>query len=112
MLLDLKNKKEREAFVKNYRSWDLWRDIPELGVIYFRYDFQNGAVLIVTEYKRFMKWKNEYQTENKYCLILPEGDNYVDKSSACGEVLHKTFTPDGCSMGTVVDYMTKNKGLI
>jgi len=125
-MINLKNKNERETFVKDYKNWiavdrttkfGVWKSIPELDLNFYRYEFANGAVLIVTEYKNyktvyggdFNSWGQDFVIENKFCLILPDGDNYLDSLHTSGSIYHKTYTLDGCSMGTVVDYMTKNK---
>ena len=122
-MLNLKNKTERERFVNDYKDWtnnrgnrlDVWKSVPKLGLTFYRYAFANKAVLIVTEY---MEYKTiyegykpcgkDYVTRHKLCLILPENDEYSD-SFVMGGIYHRTYTLDGCSMGTVVDYMTKNK---
>jgi hypothetical protein len=125
-MLNFKNKTEREAFVKDYKNWTenggetklgLWKSIPELDLSFYRYEFTNGAILVVTEYKEYktiysnnlQTRKNDFITEHRFCLILPEGDTYADTSHTYGEIYHRTYTLSGCSMGTVVDYMTKNK---
>ena len=128
-MINLKNKTEREAFAKDYINWTaadgitklgIWKSIPELDLNFYRYEFANGAVLIVTEYQEYKtdyrsdyeSRKKDYITEYKFCLILPENDTYVDNSHTYGEINHITYTLDGCSMGTVVDYMTKNKNFL
>jgi hypothetical protein len=123
-MLNLKNKSEREEFVRNYKSWGEWTVTAGLGMRHYRYRFANGAVLIVTEWQEYAKKFNdggsyslkhyslELVTRNRCCLILPENDTYADNSHTSGEVYHRTYTPDGCSIGTVVDYMTKNKDVI
>ena len=119
-MLELKNKTEREAFVNNYKNWtdkkgknlDVWKSVPALELLFYRYQFANGAALIVTEYQEYRMLYTNYTaigrgnaTKHKFCLMLPETDSYVD----AGGTTHRTYTLDGCSMGTVVDYMTKNK---
>jgi hypothetical protein len=111
-MLKLKNKNEREDFVKNYRSWGVWKQIHELNLTFYRYDFVNGAALVVTEYQYYSSWKKECETRHKMCLILPSDDKYTDNSPAYGAELYKFYDPTGCSMGTIVDYMTKSKGFI
>ena len=125
-MLNLKNKDERETFVKDYKNWTgndgetklgIWKSIPELDLNFYRYDFDNGAALIVTEFKEyktvygsdFRSNKKDFVTEHKFCLIIPENDTYTDNSHTFGEIWHRTYTLNGCSMGTVVDYMTKNR---
>ena len=45
--LDLKNKKAREEWLRNYESWGVWIDMPELQMKYYRCNFANGCSLIV-----------------------------------------------------------------
>ena len=123
-MLNFKNKLEREAFVNNYKDWTdskgkklgVWKTVPELGLVFYRYEFANGAVLVVTEYQEYRTIYQGYKatgkgyvTKHKLCLMLPEIDGYTDTSSTSGAVYHKTYTLDGCSIGTVIDYLTKNK---
>ena len=123
-MLNLKNKTEREAFVSGYKNWtdgkgkrlDVWKSVPELDLQFYRYGFGNGAALIVTEYMEYKTAYKDYKTagqeyvsKHKFCLILPENDDYFDASSASGRTYRRTYTLEGCSIGTVVDYLTKNK---
>ena len=115
--LNFKNKTEREEFIKNYTAWGVWRSVPELELSFYRYDFANGAVLIVTEYKDYgyiynssSNWRNnrqDFKTNHRYCLILSGDDNYIDDKYSTN--YHKTYTLEGCGVSIVVDYMTKNK---
>lgn len=52
--MQLKNKAEREKFLENYKSWGLWKEVPELELKFYRYEFPNGTVLIATEYARMI----------------------------------------------------------
>ena len=47
----LKNNDQRKAWLRNYRDWGLWYEDQNIGVRYYRYVFDNGAVLIVDEYQ-------------------------------------------------------------
>jgi hypothetical protein len=109
-MLKLKNKAEREEFVRKYHSWEnfcgkphgLVKQYPGLGLILHRYKFANGAELIVLEYAEWERvwnggdFKLKFALKQKYHLIIPGDDTYAG----------------GCSMGTVADYMTKNKDVI
>ena len=46
--LDLKNKKAREEWLKNYEAWGVWIEVPDLQMKYYRCNFVNGASLIVS----------------------------------------------------------------
>ena len=43
----LRDGSERKEWVKNFRSFPLWIDVPALGKRYYRYDFINGDALVV-----------------------------------------------------------------
>jgi hypothetical protein len=60
-------------------------------------------------YKGYKACGQDYVTKHRYCLILPERDDYTHSSQAYKNICYRTYTLEGCSMGTVVDYMTKNK---
>ena len=106
-MLNLKNTREREMFIDNYENWGIWKSVPEIGLTFYRYDFANGAKLIVTEYQEYravydnsyyISSEKEFVTRHKYCLILPEGDS----PNHC-----RTYTLAGTGRIAVVDYMTK-----
>lgn len=41
----LSNKRAREEFLENYRDWGIWKQIDELGLKFYRYQFRTGAVV-------------------------------------------------------------------
>jgi len=104
----MKNKQEREQFVREYRKWELWQEInhPDLRIRFYRHDFKNGAFVIVTECDQ----KNRTNGVGvRYNLILPESDNYnpFDIHSGRKNSEFLSYTLEGVGMSTVVDYMTK-----
>ena len=46
----MKNNDQRKEWLRNYKAWGLWYEDKNIGVKYYKYDFQNGARLIVEEY--------------------------------------------------------------
>lgn len=50
----LKNNDQRKEWLENYRDWGIWYKDEHIGATYYRYQFDNGTVLIVEEYE------NEY----------------------------------------------------
>lgn len=107
-MLNLKNKAEREAFVSGYKSWGVFQRNEYLDWTHYLHTFANGGELLVTEYTEYVAYQKEYQTRHRYCLRIPATDGYITPQAGY-ENYHRTFTLDGCSLGTVVDYMTKNK---
>ena len=45
----LKNSEQRKEWLRNYKNWGLWYEDEHIGVRYYKYDFDNGAKLIVEE---------------------------------------------------------------
>lgn len=50
----LKNNDQRKEWIRNYKKWGIWYKDEHIGTTYYRYQFENGATLIVEEYE------NEY----------------------------------------------------
>ena len=87
----LKNKQERENFINNYKAWGVWKEVPELNLKFYRYELPTGAVIIVTEYMTYIGYKKTYVTSKKFCLILPEDDEYTKEHTYGAEYL-RTYT--------------------
>ncbi len=107
MIMRLKNRTERENFIKNYGKWGVWKEIPELKLKYYRYMLPNGAYIIITEYSISIPYRQTTQENIKYHLLLSKTDEYRDNYGQC----YTDFDPDGCSLNKIVDYLTKNRHL-
>lgn len=46
----MKNNEQRKAWLRNYKDWGLWYRDENIGVEYYKYDFDNGARLIAEVY--------------------------------------------------------------
>ena len=93
--LSLKNQKERKDWLENYKAWGVWLDVPQVSKKYYRYDFINGASLIVEEYRFFSDYcKVSISTEVRYGIIDKDCPEFAD-----GKV-------GGAS--SVVEWMTKH----
>lgn len=109
----LKNKKQREEFLNNYRNWELWKEIPELDLKFYRYRLPNGTVIIATEYAcmKFADYRNghfEYEksTSVRYHLILSEADKYKIEHS---NTAYKYYNPSGDSISSIIQYLAETK---
>ena len=106
--MNLKNKDERKKFIENYRSWGVWKELPELGVKLYRLNFTNGDCFIVTEYK---SWYSPFAVQatvnQKYHLILTQNSTYRNKIPYPDGFSY--YEPCGCAIGTLIDYLTKCK---
>lgn len=54
---DLKNMEERKAWLRDVEAWGMWYADRNMGVKYFRYDFEDGSTLIAT---RDISWKADW----------------------------------------------------
>lgn len=48
----MRNNDQRKEWLRNYKAWGLWYTDNHTGVKYYKYDFENGARLIVEEYDK------------------------------------------------------------
>lgn len=111
--MQLKNKAEREKFLENYKTWGLWKEVPELELKFYRYEFPNGTVLIATEYAcmKFGDYRHghfEYKksTGVRYSLILSVGDKF---NTGYSDTAHKLYNPSGDNKSTIIEYLTKTR---
>lgn len=79
-LPEMKNNDQRKAWLRAYKDWGLWYEDKNIGVKYYKYDFQNGARLIVEEYVpdpgEQKSWWVSRMTETYYMHLVggPEPD--------------------------------------
>ena len=79
-LPEMKNNDQRKAWLRAYKDWGLWYEDRNIGVKYYKYDFQNGARLIVEEYEpdpgEQKSWWVSRMTETYYMHLVggPEPD--------------------------------------
>ena len=79
-LPEMKNNDQRKAWLRAYKDWGLWYEDKNIAVKYYKYDFQNGARLIVEEYApdpgEQKSWWVPRMTETYYMHLVggPEPD--------------------------------------
>lgn len=79
-LSEMKNNDQRKEWLRAYKDWGLWYEDKNIGVKYYKYDFQNGARLIVEEYApdpgEQKSWWVSRTTETYYMHLVggPEPD--------------------------------------
>lgn len=111
--MQLKNKTQREEFLNNYRAWELWKEIPELELKFYRKVLPNGTVIIATEHAcmKFACWtkteaKYKKSISVKYHLLLSDKDNYKIQYE---EYAYRAYNPTGDSKSAIIEYLTKTK---
>ena len=93
--LSLKNKKEREEWVRNFRSWGVWLSIPDVSKTFYRYNFENGCALVVEESAEYYTYgKTTRHTLLRYAIIDEERPEF-DSAQQGG-------------LSGVVDWLTKH----
>lgn len=74
----MRNNDQRKEWLRNYKSWGLWYEDKNIEVKYYKYDFENGARLIVEEYEKESLPENSwYVPKEPYYMHLiggPEPD--------------------------------------
>lgn len=110
MKLQLKNKEEREQFLNAYTQWEEWKKIPELGLTFYRWQFENGDAFIVTEYQCPITKYNSLFVGQKYHLLLDKNIHGRAGSHIYhSEQFYTCYNPNGCGMSTLIEYLTKNR---
>lgn len=93
--LNLKNDKARREWLDNFRNWGVWLEVPQVDKTFYRFDFANGAVLIIEvgfEYWSFST-KPGAQERISYSIIDNE---------------HPKFNSQGESYTSVLQWLTKH----
>ena len=83
----MKNNDQRKEWLRNYKAWGVWYEDKNIGVKYYKYDFENGARLIVEEYgpdpRNQNSWWVSNLTESHYMHLVggpePEHKNNIPK---------------------------------
>lgn len=100
-----KNKEERLKFLDTYLSWELYKEVPELTLKFYRIQLTDETYLIATE--------SEYNCSQYY------GEYYVGDSTKTGkDVKYTLLNPKdkysryligGISRSLIAEHLTKNK---
>lgn len=91
----LRNKAEREEWLKNFKEWGVWLDIPELQMEFYRYDFINGSSLIIAHGKYYYESYKEIKLCDDIRYSLLDG-----KRSG--------FDCCGISFSNVIEWLTRH----
>lgn len=68
-----KNNDQRKEWLRNYQAWGLWYEDTHIGARYYKYDFDNGAILIAEEYTRpATDWYEEHAISYLHLVGGPE----------------------------------------
>ena len=90
--------KTRKEWIRAYEKWGVWIDVPDLNMKYYRYNVDRKTAFIVTE-----------------VTSKPQPWNPSGKSvywHLCGldkDGKPNNFTPGGCALSVLTDYLQRNK---
>ena len=62
----MRNNDQRKEWLRNYKSWGLWYEDKNVGIKYYKYDFANGARLIVEEFAPDPSEKSQWYTPGEH----------------------------------------------
>ena len=75
----LKNNDQRKEWLEKYKDWGLWYHDEHIDVNYYKYDFNDGSRLVVTEYpQRHCYWKKGKEDQYYYHLLEKRYKGYGD----------------------------------
>lgn len=80
----MKNNDQQKEWLRNYKAWGLWYTDEHIGARYYKYDFENGARLIVEEYDPEPTHNSMWTPNEPYYMHLvggpePERNNGIPK---------------------------------
>ena len=80
----MKNNDQRKEWLRKYKEWGLWYTDEHIGARYYKYDFENGARLIVEEYDPEPVHNSPWVSNEPYYMHLvggpePERNNEIPK---------------------------------
>lgn len=73
----MKNNDQRKAWLRDYKSWGLWYTDEHIGARYYKYDFENGARLIVEVYTQHNEFTGQdYESSYLHLVGGPEPEKH------------------------------------
>lgn len=105
-LPEMKNNTQRKEWLDDYHSWGIWYRDEHIGATYYKYDFENGARLIVEEYEENLRRLGK--TEKRYSPYyhLVGGPEPSRKPSGIPRwERHETYTRYPDSEGTLIEFL-------
>lgn len=79
----LSNNEKRKEFLKSFREWPIWFEVPEKEETYYRYNLPDGSSIVICEYHMWLEWKERYADENPDSMrtelyLLKQGYHYLN----------------------------------
>ena len=74
------NTDKRREFIKSHREWGVWLTVPELGLVYYRYELPDGGRILAMEYQSESHYTEGLQTYTTYYLW--DGEHFTPHSAS------------------------------
>ena len=101
----MKNNDQRKAWLRDYKSWGLWYADEHIGARYYKYDFDNGARLIVEVYTQHNEFTGQ-DFESSYLHLVGGPEPEKHPSGAYGRwQRHETYSRYPDSETELVEFL-------
>lgn len=82
----MKNMKQREDFVNDYKSWSVWCENKCTEEIFYRYDLPDGYAIVVKCFPYYVEWTKEEREDEEYYLLPPEYHHFSNCKTCMTEL--------------------------
>lgn len=101
----MKNNDQRKEWLRNYKSWGLWYEDKNVGIKYYKYDFANGARLIVEEFVPDPSEKSQWYTPGEHHYMHLVGGPKPECKNGRGWNYHSRYNKYPNSESEIVEFL-------
>lgn len=101
----MKNNDQRKEWLRNYKSWGLWYEDKNVGIKYYKYDFVNGARLIVEEFDPDPSEKSQWHTPGEHHYMHLVGGPEPECKNGRGWNYHSRYNKYPNSESELVEFL-------
>lgn len=101
----MKNNDQRKEWLRNYKSWGLWYEDKNVGIKYYKYDFANGARLIVEEFAPDPSEKSQWYTPGEHHYMHLVGGPKPECKNGKGWSYHSRYNKYQNSETELVEFL-------
>ena len=101
----MKNNDQRKEWLRNYKSWGLWYEDKNVGIKYYKYDFVNGARLIVEEFAPDPSEKSQWYTPGERHYMHLVGGPEPECKNGRGWNYHSRYNKYPNSESELVEFL-------
>ena len=99
----LKNEDQRKEWLRNYKAWGLWYRDEHIDVNYYKFDFEDGSRLVVSE---FPQRENE-RSVKKYDQVYYHLIEHEKRKYQSDKVYEDKYQYHSNSVTELVEYLKK-----